>query len=127
MNEEISFFVKYAPSYIPFLAAIILIIFTKKYLFRGMVSEDVHNAQIERERNLIKGTETISTKLQEIVESLKTLTNEVREDIRQNTDRLRSLEMAMSDYLDAFRELNHNFEKHRKGIPETQDFRQNNP
>ena len=123
MNEEISFFVRYAPYYVPILAAIILIIFTKNYLFQGMISETIHNAQIGRERELIKGMETNSNKLQEIIGSLKELTQKVHEQIGQNTERLRSLELAMSDYLEAFHELNYNFEKYRKGIPDTQDFR----
>lgn len=119
LMEESKFITQYTPYLVNFLGAIVIIIFVKKYLFAGMVSETIHNSQVERERELIKGTELISNKLKEIVKSLEALTQKVSEEIGQNTERLRSLEMAMSDYLDAFRELNDNFEKHRKNIPDT--------
>jgi hypothetical protein len=127
MGEEAAFLAKYAPYYVPILSAIILILFTKNYLFRGMVSNELYKDQLEREKEIVKGAEQISHELQEIVAHLENLTKKVSEEIGSNTERLRSLEMAMSDYLDAFRELNYNFEKHRKGIPDTQEYKSKRP
>lgn len=124
MGEEAKLIQQLAPALAYLVGAILIIIFVKKYLFAGMISTELHAAQLEREREVIKTAEKISLTLQDIVKSLEGLTLQIKEDIGKNTERLRSLEMAMSDYLDAFRELNANFEKHRKGIPDTQAFRQ---
>lgn len=119
--EESKFITQYAPYLIPFLGSLMLIVFTKRYLFQGVISLDMHTAQIERERELIRGTEKISAKLQDIVDQLNVLaqkmeaiTKKVSEEIGQNNDRLTSLERAMSDYLDAFRELTKQFERCRQ-------------
>lgn len=121
MNEA-NFLVKYAPYYVPILAAILLIIFTKNYLFRGMVSDDQYKDMLMRERELVKAQETTASNLQEIASLLSSLTKKVSEEIGQNTDRLRSLEAAMSDFLEQMRDLNYNFEMHRKGVPGTEVF-----
>lgn len=105
MAEEASFFVKYAPYYVPILAAILLIIFTKNYLFRGMISTEMHQAQIERERDMIKGTENIANQLQEITRQLESLTKKFSSEIKETHDRTTGLEHAMSDYLDEMRDL----------------------
>jgi hypothetical protein len=122
METEFAFFSKYAPYYIPFLGALLLIIFTKNYLFRGMVSIDMHQAQIERERELIRVQESFSNRLEEIVKQLENLTKTVAEEIRANTERLHTIELVFSDNIDAVRELSINCEKHRKGIPDTEKF-----
>jgi hypothetical protein len=124
MGDEATFLAKYAPYYIPILSAVILIIFTKNYLFRGMISVDVHQAQVDREREIIKVQETVSNRLEEIVRQLESLTKTVSEEIQENTDRVRSLELVFSDNIDAVRELSLNCEKHRKGIPDTEVFQQ---
>jgi len=120
--EEFKLIVQYAPYLVPFLGAIILIIFTKKYLFAGMVSTEMHAEQITREREIITVQETVANRLEEIVKQLESLTKKVSSEISQNTERLHTLEIVISDNLDAFRELNANFEKHRKMIPDTGKF-----
>jgi hypothetical protein len=124
MGEEVTFLAKYAPYYIPILSAVILIIFTKNYLFRGMISVDVHQSQVDREREIIKVQETVANQLCEIVRQLESLTRTVSEEIKENTDRLRTLELVFSDNIDAVRELAINCEKHRKNIPDTEMFTQ---
>ena len=122
MGEEVGFLAKYAPYYIPILSAIILIIFTKNYLSRGMISVDVHQSQVDREREIIKVQENVSSSLQEIVRQLESLTKKVSEEIRENTERVHTLELVFSDNIEAIRELALNCEKHRKNIPETEVF-----
>jgi hypothetical protein len=124
MMNEANFFVKYAPYYVPILAAILLIIFTKNYLFRGMISDDQYKEMITRERELVKAQETTSSNMQEIAHLLESLTKKVSEEIGGNTDRIKSLELAMSDFLDQMRDLNYNCEMHRKGVPATEVFLQ---
>ena len=124
MGEESNFVVKYAPYYIPIIAAIAIIIFTKKYLFQGTISIDIHQAQIIREQQIIAVQETVSNRLEEIVKQLENLTKKVSEEIRENTERVRTLELVFSDNIDAVRELALNCEKHRKNIPDTEVFTQ---
>ena len=122
MGDEATFLVKYAPYYIPIVSAIVLIIFTKNYLFRGMISTDMHKEQVDREGEIVKVQEQVSNSLQEIVRQLESLTKKVSEEIRENTERVRSLELVFSDNIDAVRELSANCEKHRKNIPDTEVF-----
>lgn len=122
--DEANFLVKYAPYYIPILAAILLIIFTKNYLFKGMISDDQYKDMLTRERELVKAQETTASSMQEVVAHLESLTKKVSEEIGGNTDRVRSLELAMSDFLEQMRELNYNCEMHRKGVPATEVFLQ---
>ena len=110
MGEEVSFLAKYAPYYIPILSAIILIIFTKNYLFRGMISADMHKEQVDREGEIVKVQENVSNRLEEIVRQLESLTKKVSEEIRENSE--------------VVRELSSNCEKHRKNIPDTVEFKQ---
>jgi hypothetical protein len=121
---------QYAPQLLAFAGAILLlfitvrlIIFVKRELFSGVVSLDMYAAQVEREKKVVEVNERISNRLQEIVEQLSSLTSGVNEQIGQNTERLRSLEHAMSDYLEAFQRLNHNFELHRRGYTDTEQLR----
>lgn len=124
MGEEATFLTKYAPYYIPILSAIILIIFTKNYLFRGMISVDMYKQQVDREGEIVKVQEGVSNRLEEIVKQLESLTKKVSEEIRENTERVRTLELVFSDNIDAVRELSANCEKHRKNIPDTEVFTQ---
>jgi hypothetical protein len=78
--EESKFITQYAPYLIPFLGVLILIVFTRKYLFLGMVSTEMHTAQVERERDIIKVQETVSKNLEEIVHQLENLTKKVSEE-----------------------------------------------
>lgn len=95
----------FAPYLVPFLGAIIIIIFTKQYLFRGMVSADMYKDQLEREKELIKTNETIANQLKEIIRQLENLTKKFSNEIRETNERTTSLEHAMSDYLDELRDL----------------------
>lgn len=114
---------KDAPQYLPIIAAIAVIIFTRTYVYKGMVPESMLQGQIERERAIVEGAKDIENRLEEIVRQLEALTRKVSEEVRANTERLASLEHCMSDYLTEFNELNHNFELHRKGVPPTEVFR----
>ena len=88
-----------------------------------MISIEMHNAQIAHEKEIVKTQEEVSSHLEEIVNQLNSLTSSINTEIRNNTERLRSLEMAMSDYLQAFHELNRNFELHRRGYTDTEQLR----
>jgi hypothetical protein len=130
MGEETNFITQYAPTYIPFLAAVLIIIFTRQYLFRGMVSMEMHTAQVERECKAIEIQEAVSGRLEEIVMQLAALTTGVNTEISNNTERLRSLEHAMSDYLEAFhglastfQALQRDFEMHRRDYRDTEQFK----
>lgn len=124
MGPEASFLAKYAPYYIPILSAIILIIFTKNYLFRGMISADMHEKQLDRERDFVGATKEAAGHLEEISRQLEGLTKKVSEEIKEMADRVRTLELVFSDNIDAIRELSTNCEKHRKNIPDTEVFQQ---
>ena len=130
MGEEVKIIAQYTPHLIGFAGALVLlmitvrlIIFVKRELFAGVISLELHTAQIERENKLVKAQEEVSDHLEEIVSQLAALTNGVNEEIRNNTERLRSLEHAMSDYLEAFHELNRNFELHRRGYTDTDQLK----
>ena len=113
----------------PFIGLILSIWILKKTVFAGWgdIARQVIANVFAREREQIQVQTEVSATLQEIARQLEGLTKKVSDEITENTDRLRSLEAAMSDYLEAFRELNYNFEKHRKGIPDTEVFRQSKP
>jgi hypothetical protein len=113
MTEETKLISELAPALGYVLGAILLIIFVKKYLFLGMVPTEMHTAQLARERDIITVSETIANHLDEIVRQLESLTKKVSEEIGNNTERLSSLERAMSDYLDAFQDLNNDLIKRR--------------
>lgn len=113
MIEETKLISQLAPVLAYFLGAILLIIFVKKYLFVGMVPTEMHTEQLSRERDIIKASEAISIHLDEIVRQLESLTKKVSEEIGNNTERLSSLERAMSDYLSAFKDLNDDLLKRR--------------
>jgi peptidoglycan hydrolase CwlO-like protein len=123
MQEELKLIAQASPYVLPFLAAIMIIVFTKKYLFVDVVPRETMNTQIEREREIVSATKDVSNQLQEIVRQLERLTSSVNNQINENTERLRSLEHAMSDYLQAFHELNRNFELHRRGYTDTEQLR----
>jgi hypothetical protein len=124
MGEEATFLAKYAPYYIPILAAIVLIIFTKNYLFKGTISTELYREQVTREGELVKGTETVSNRLEEIVKQLESLTRKVSEEIRENTDRLQAVETIQIDTVSVLKDLAFTCEKHRKNIPDTVEFRE---
>jgi sensor domain CHASE-containing protein len=104
--EEAKLLSQYAPYLIPFLGAIIVIVFTKKYLFAGMISAEMYKEQLDREKETVKIQENIANQLQEVVRQLEGITRKVSEDIRSSNDRTTSLEHAMSSYIDEFRDLN---------------------
>lgn len=134
MGPEASYITKYAPYYIPILAAIGLIIFTKIYLFRDMVSTKMYKQQLDREKEFIVATEKVASRFEVFIKLLETLTKKfseeikevqigIKEDLTGVNERVRTLELVFSDNIDAIRELSTNCEKHRKGIPETTEFR----
>ena len=128
--DEMKVLSEYAPQLLGFAGALLLllvtarlIIFVKKELFAGVVSLEQFNAQLARETRVVLANEDVAQQLLEIVSQLAALTKGVNEEIRSNTERLRSLEMAMSAYLEEFSTLNHNFELHRRGLTDTDQIR----
>jgi predicted nuclease with TOPRIM domain len=130
MNDELKLLAEYAPQLLGFAGAILLllitsrlILFVKRELFAGVVSIELFTAQIEREKKMVEAAEDVAQQLQEIVAQLSELTAGINAEIKENTERLRSLEMAMSSYLEEFARLNHNFELHRRGYVDTSQLR----
>lgn len=117
-------FAKYAPQYLPILAAVAMILFTRIYVFKGMVPESMLNDALNRERAIVEGAKDIENRLTEIVHQLEALTKKTSEELRANNERLGSLEHCMSDYFSEFSELNHHFDLFRKGVPPSEVFRQ---
>jgi hypothetical protein len=122
--DMIDLLVSYAPSYLPWLAVLFLILFTRDHLYKGMISAEAHKEQLAREREFIAAQRDYVASLQEIARQLESLTMKVSEEIGQTTARLASLERFMSDFIGEFNTLNHSFELHRKGVPPTEVFRQ---
>ena len=79
MNAWEAFF-KYAPQYLPIVAAIAVIIFTRTYVYKGMVPESMMTNQLERERAIVEGAKDIENRLEEIVRQLEALTKKVSEE-----------------------------------------------
>jgi len=143
---------KYGPQILPILIAILVIVFTKQYVYRGMVPENMLSDQITREKELLKEQSERENKrvleqsardkqvietakdleqhLEEIVFQLQSLTTKISEELGENNQRITGLERFLSEQIDVIREhskeiqkLSFQCEKHRKGIPETQVFR----
>jgi hypothetical protein len=125
--QEAEWIAKYAPQFISFVAVIILIIFIKNYLFKGVVPTDQFEKQLARERDFVIATEKAANNLGDISRQLASITKKVSEEIGQNTERIRTLEMVISDFLDEFRELNRQFERYRHNIPDTDRFTTQQP
>lgn len=104
--EQVKLIERYAPYLIPFLGAILIIVFTKQYLFRGMISADLHQDLLRRERRLIRTWKATTAQLAELTGHLEALAKRTSEQITQVNERTASLEHAMSDYLDEMRTLN---------------------
>lgn len=126
MGAEAELITKLVPALGSVIATIMLIIFTRTYLYKGMISAEMHEKQIQREIDLIAASQKVATEMCQITKELQELKRElpktVSDKIGQLTERVRSLEFAMSDFLDQIRELNDQFEKHRKNIPDTGVF-----
>jgi peptidoglycan hydrolase CwlO-like protein len=124
-----------APYYLPILAAILTIVFTKAYVYRDMIPQKMLDDQIareqtrlteqaDREKSIIEGAKDIENQLDKIDKHLETLVKKVSEEIRANTDRIGSLERFMSDFIGEVNNLAHQCEMHRKGVPGTEVYRQ---
>lgn len=133
MSPELEYLVKYAPALGVLVATIILIAYTKKSLFQDVISKEMFQTQLEREREFVIATKEAASHLDEISrqlessshkqsESVKAQTDTIREMLQDVADRLRTLELVFSDNIDALRNLTYQVEKHRKGIPETEMF-----
>jgi hypothetical protein len=120
-------FAKYAPQYLPLLGAILVILFTRNYVYKGMVPESILNSQLEREskrlqeqsardKQIIEGAKDIEAHLEELVRQLEALTLKVSAEIGENNVRVTSLERFLSDQIDAIRDLTANCERHRREI-----------
>lgn len=132
---------KYAPQYLPIVAAFLVILFTRQYIYRGMVPQEMLDAQVareretlqtqtERERQIIETAKDLEQHLEEIVFQLGSLTKKVSEEITENNARITSLERFLSDEIDVVRSLSDRIqelafqcERTRKGIPDTTEHR----
>ena len=76
--KELKLILDFAPYLIPFLGAILLIIFTRKYLFSGLISSEMYQNGLERERSLVKVQEEIAMQLSEIADRLEAIKIERR-------------------------------------------------
>ena len=128
--DALESFAKYAPQYLPLLGAILVVLFTRNYVYKGMVPESILNSQIERERSwmkeqmnrdkqIIEGAKDIEKHLEEVVRQLESLTMKVSAEIGDNNTRVTSLEHFLSDQIDAIRALTENCQQHRREILET--------
>ena len=110
----------------PLIGLILSIWILKKTVFAGWggFAREGLTSFISREKEQISVQTEVAHTLQELVHQLENLSKQVSEKLNENTDRVRTLEIAMSDYLDAFRELNHNMEMCRKNVPDTETFLQ---
>jgi len=82
--DEIKLIASAAPYLIPFLGALILIIFTKKYLFTGMVSTEMYSIQIAREHEILNVQKNVAIQLEQIVSQLQGLTEQIKELLEHN-------------------------------------------
>lgn len=135
MTPELEFIWKYAPSLAVLVAVVMLIAYTKKTLFQGMISKEMFDTQLERERDFVTATKEAASHLDEISRQLEGITRKQSEEVKEQTttireilqdvaERLRTLELVFSDNIDAIRLLTNQCEKHRKNIPETEIFLQ---
>lgn len=142
MQDTFEAIAKYGPQYLPIIVAIAVIVFTKTYVYKGMVPESMLKDQMEREKTfmreqadqqkgIIEGAKDIENRLEEIVRQLESLTKKVSEEIREGNIRITSLERYLSDQMGEMNDLTKSIqhlafqcERHRKGIPETQVFLQ---
>lgn len=122
MGTEISLIAQYGPAFAYLAAAIMVIIFTKNYLFKGMISTEMHRDQVEREKDFVGAAKENAGHLEEIARQLENLSKKVSEEIREMGNRVHTMELVFSDNIDAIRELSSNCEKHRKNIPDTEVF-----
>lgn len=142
MGEIGEFFAQYAPQYLPIIAAILTIIFTKNYVYRGMVPENMLTQQLEREKAMLQeqnardmqvldAAKDLEQNLETIVYQLQNLTKKVSDEIGESNARITGLERFLSDQIDAIRTMTNGIkdlawqcEKHRKEIPDTEIFRE---
>jgi len=135
--ETFDVIVKYAPQYIPIAAAFLVIIFTRNYIYKGMVpqtmfdeqltrEQDRLTEQIAREKQIIETAKDLEQHLEEIVFQLGSLTKKVSEEITETNTRITALERFLSDEIEVIRELGARIqelsfqcERTRKGIPDT--------
>ena len=127
MGPELKFISEYAPAIAVLIAMIILtvslIIYIKKSLFQGMISKETFDTQLAREGDFVAATEKAAARLGEISKQLESIAQKISEELKQNTERLRTLELVSSDFLDQIKELTFQVEKSRKNIPETTEYR----
>ncbi|MGD9125749.1 MAG: hypothetical protein PVH19_00085 [Planctomycetia bacterium] len=150
--DTVEAFAKYAPQYLPLLGAIMVILFTRNYVYKGMVPEKLINDQVEREKTILKEqsereqqrlkeqaqrdlnlaeiAKDLEQHLEEVVYQLQSLMKKVSDEIGESHARISSLEAHISQQMDVIRDqsktlqqLTFQIEKARKGIPDTQIHR----
>lgn len=128
MSPEIEYITKYFPALGVLVAVIILIAYTKKTLFQGMISQELFDRQLKREGELVGATKEAAAHLDEISRQLEGVTQKSSDEIKEQTnlirdllhdvvERLRTLELVFSDNIDVIRQLALQCEKHQKNSP----------
>ena len=88
--KELKLILDFAPYLIPFLGAILLIIFTRKYLFSGLISSEMYGEQVLREKEISRVQEEVAMRLSEIVDRLEAISVGIASERRSGNDRRRS-------------------------------------
>lgn len=88
--NELKLILEYMPYLIPFIGAILIIIFTKKYLFAGMISAEMYGEQVFREKEISRVQEEVAMRLSDIVGRLEAISVGIASERRSGNDRRRS-------------------------------------
>ena len=95
MGPELEFIAKYVPAALSVAAVILLIGYTRKYLFGGMISNEMYEKQLIREREFVTATQEATGKLGAIAHQLEILTTKITEELGANTMKLGTLEIKI--------------------------------
>jgi len=96
---------KSAPTLIPLLGSVALIIFTKNYLFRDLISKEMFTTMIEREKDQLSVQTSVSGNLKEIGAQLVGLVSEIKSLVAANWDNRRYIDDKFDHFDDRFDRL----------------------
>jgi len=68
--DELNLIKEAAPYLIPFFGVLFLIIFIKRYLFQGMMSNETYREQMERERLVLLYYTNLTSQLDDVIKQL---------------------------------------------------------
>lgn len=89
-----------APILIPLLGSVALIIFTKNYLFRDLISKEMFTTMIVREKEQLAVQSAVSGNLKDISTQLVSLVSEIKNLIAANWDNRRYIDDKMDHFDD---------------------------